>query len=534
MSKTEVRHFHLFCGLGGGAQGFNEGEARVGRAEADFRCLGGIDSMPEAIKDFDKKAGVKGTVLDLFDRDQYIAWHGHEPPSDWSEATPADIRNAAGNERPHIVFTSPPCKGFSGLLPERKSKGDKYQALNALTVRGIMLSLEAWKDDPPEFFLLENVPRIQHRGRYLVDRICSILQHYGYVTAETTHNCGELGGLAQNRNRFLLVARHAEKVPPFLYEPVKQPCKAVGDVLGSMLMPGDPEAGAMHRLPELMWRTWVRLAFVEAGKDWRSLQRLACEDGFIKDYGVVPHDEYGFGGILGVTPWDQTAATVAGRSGCTNGAYSVADPRRHEDRGQYGQYGVVRWNEVGQTVTGKAAVGSGKFAIADPRPGQNAKTAKFNNCYRVVRWDDTCPTVTGGGGPSAGGLALSDPRGYTAGEASNGGLPAPDDRGVVQIISEDGTWHRPFTTLEMAVMQGLAEPDEYLELFGSSTQGWRERIGNAVPPPAARAIAGVMGTTLLLNWTESSLALPFTPVWVQPIATAISVDSRQGPAGLEI
>ena len=41
----EIRHFHLFCGLGGGAAGFNRGQARVGSMQARFRCLGGIDCM---------------------------------------------------------------------------------------------------------------------------------------------------------------------------------------------------------------------------------------------------------------------------------------------------------------------------------------------------------------------------------------------------------------------------------------------------------------------------------------------------------
>lgn len=118
----EIRHFHLFAGLGGGAKGFNRGEARVGNLSARFRCLGGVDVDAAAMRDFHRLAGVPGTVLDLFDRHQYHAFHGHRPPKDWRESTRADIHEAAGNEAPHIVFLSPPCKGFSGLLAESKSK----------------------------------------------------------------------------------------------------------------------------------------------------------------------------------------------------------------------------------------------------------------------------------------------------------------------------------------------------------------------------------------------------------------------------
>jgi site-specific DNA-cytosine methylase len=136
------------------------------------------------------------------------------------------------------VFLSAPCKGFSGLLSETKSLTGKYQALNRLTLRGVWLMLEAYKDDPVELILFENVPRIATRGRHLLDQITGLLRAYGYAVAETTHDCGEIGGLAQSRKRFLLVARHQEKVPPFLYEPEKKQLRAVGDVLGKMPLPG--------------------------------------------------------------------------------------------------------------------------------------------------------------------------------------------------------------------------------------------------------------------------------------------------------
>ena len=102
----EIRHFHLFCGLGGGARGFNRGSARVGNMEAVYRCIGGVDVSPAAIRDFERLAGVPGTVLDLFNVEQYAAFHGRPAPAGWHAATPQDIQRAAGNERPHIVFLS--------------------------------------------------------------------------------------------------------------------------------------------------------------------------------------------------------------------------------------------------------------------------------------------------------------------------------------------------------------------------------------------------------------------------------------------
>lgn len=164
--EHEILHGHLCCGIGAGARGFNHGQARVGNHVAKFRCIGGIDNDASALRDFARLAGVAGTHLDLFSEDQYRAFHGCAPPPGWHEAIPDDVRSAFGFEHPHIVFISAPCKGFSGLLPEKASRSAKYQALNGLTLRGIWLTLEAYKDDPVELFIFENVPRIATRGRH--------------------------------------------------------------------------------------------------------------------------------------------------------------------------------------------------------------------------------------------------------------------------------------------------------------------------------------------------------------------------------
>ena len=369
----EIRHFHLFGAIGGGARGFNRGQARVGNMVARFRCLGSVDVDAAANRDFQRLVGVPATTLDLFDRSQYLAFHGKEPPAGWREATPADIRAAAGGEFPHIVFLSAPCKGFSGLLNETRSKTDKYQALNRLTLRGVWLMLEAFADEPPELVVFENVPRIATRGRHLLDQIVDLLRVYGYAVAETTHDCGELGALAQSRKRFLLVARHMAKVPPFLYEPPKKRLQAVGTVLDRMPLPGDPAGGPMHRVPNLQWKTWVRLAFVEAGSDWRSLNRLAVEDGVLRDFLIVPEYRAGY---LGVRRWDEATGTVAGRSTPSNGAFSVADPRfEQSEHWNHGQaYGVLRGDQAAGAVAGQQSPGRAPDALPDP--GRGAEPAR--------------------------------------------------------------------------------------------------------------------------------------------------------------
>ncbi|WP_416048998.1 DNA cytosine methyltransferase [Cupriavidus basilensis] len=589
MIRREYKTFGFCCGLGGGAKGFKKAASQVGNMVASWKCIGGIDVDPAAARDFEQLVGAKCTVMDLFTRAMYTAFHGKEPPAGWREATAADIRRAAGGERPNCVFISSPCKGASGLLSEALSRTPKYQALNELTLRCVWLMCEAWKDDPVELIVFENVPRLATRGRHLLDQINQILRHYGYAVNETTHDCGEIGGLAQSRKRFLLVARHMEKVPAFLYEPELRRLQGVGTVLGRMPLPGDATGGPMHRVPSLQWKTWVRLAFVEAGSDWRSLNKLAVEDGKLRDYLIMPERRNGALGVLG---WEEHACAVAGESLPSNGTFSVADPRGPANAAQYQQYGVLRWGETSGSIIGVKSPGQGTFSVADPRhPGP----AKHNNEFRIVPWGQAAGAVTSAHGtgqcvqdPRAstgfegagkyritgfdepagtviarsdtgqGAYAVADPRpgmrrergdhyltgghyGVVGWEQPSGAvsaaaghdngrwsvadprLPAANDKLVAIIRALDGTWHRPFTTLELAALQSLIEPEEYLELDGLSDQAWRERIGNAVPPDAARAIAEVMGTTLLLAEAGETFMLSATPVWVRPVAVALAV-----------
>ncbi|MDD0998860.1 DNA cytosine methyltransferase [Pseudomonas sp. TNT2022 ID1044] len=555
MLKRTLKHFHMCCGLGGGAKGFNSAKPVVGNIQAEWQCIGGVDVDPAGLRDFERLSGVRGTLMDLFNRDQYIRFHGKAPPPGWAEASAEDLRRAANNERPDAVFISSPCKGASGLLSETMSLTPKYQALNELTLRCIWLMCEAWKDDPVSLIVFENVPRLATRGRHLLDQINKVLGHYGYAVAETTHDCGVIGGLAQSRKRFLLVARHVEKVPPFLYEPEKKTLKSVGSILGRMPLAGDVEsAGPMHRVPALQWKTWVRLALVTAGKDWRSLNDLAIEDGYLRDLVIVPEYRAGY---LGVHDWRDTAGTVAGRSSPTNGAFSVADPRAKVGALQYQQYGVRRWDETSGAVIGVKSPGQGTFSVADPR-----RSGEGFGKYLVSPWDQSTGTVIAGSTTGQGAFAVQDPRpgmkrvkgdAYLTGghygvvgwndqcgavsasaKQDNGRwsvadprMPEANDRLTCVIESLDGTWHRPFTTLELASLQSLVDPEEQFELDGLSDQAWRERIGNAVPPKAAEAIAHVMGTTLLLAAAGETFMLNSMPIWVRPVAVGLSVAQQE-------
>ncbi len=617
----ENKVIHICCGIGAAALGMQQSLGEYKGAVGRFRTLVGIDVDPLACEDFVRLTGAPSVRMDLFSRKDYIDFHGHEPPEGWREVTPDDIFEAAGREYPNTAFISAPCKGLSGLLPKEAAESKKYQALNKLTVRSVDLTLKAFELNPIDIFLFENVPRIRTRGERLLKEIRRLFHSYGYEIAQKeneVHDCGELGGLAQHRNRFLLIARHRDKVPAFVYKPPRLPLKTIGDVIGPMPLPDDPAAGAMHKMPRLQWKTWVRLALIPAGGDWRDLQNITPEQYRIEHVprksalGVMEWDRPG-GTVIGnmriggstkaaipdprmnldqnsthrsiyrVSRDDEPAGTVTGAYRPNNGAMVIPDPRLQSCEGKHpAVYRVVKFNETGPCVTG-TRFGSGAPAIADPRftcsmypdsygiqkwdePGVTIRgnmrvmasrasisdprilEQRFSNYYQLSEWDETASTVTGRPNLHSGAQSIADPRlnctprsgtmgvnrwdepGKTvigagdihAGSSAVADPRIPDDTesGVYVIIAEDGTWHRPLTTLELAALQSipLIMPDgSPLVLAGKSDARWREAIGNAVPPAAAKA----MGNQILVAWLASQIGweweLSQQQVWVRPV-----------------
>lgn len=514
----------LFCGLGAGALGFIEASAKLGIHGARFRSMGGVDNCPDACADFETITGSPATCADL------------------SRMTPEELRAAWGGERPDCIFLSPPCKGFSGLLSGKSAEAPKYQALNRLVLQGLFLACETWASPPP-LLVIENVPRIQSRGAHLLRQVRQLLSSYGYVFHESTHDCGEIGGLAQHRRRYLLVARRPADVPSFVYQPPRQRVKGCGEILETLPLPEDPAAGPLHKLPRLSWLTWLRLALIPAGGDWRDLPRSGAVVTPLPEgaerrsmwarYDVRPWDEPartvagegsngGFGvadprvadavalksesrpNLLAVRGWDQPALTVTGSASVSssNGAAAVADPRVPE--WYRGILGVKRWDEPSDTVTGSAAPARGSFAVSDPRPVDVALgCTPRSGAYGVLSWEEAAGTITGSMQVDNGPAAVADPR-------------EPGDVRYPIIIAADGTWHRPMTALELAALQGIPTVIDGtpLELAGTRRTSWVERIGNAVPVGAAKAIGESMLTALLAaalgTWTLGS-----TEIWVQ-------------------
>lgn len=509
---------HLFCGGGGFA---------LGTQRAGFETVGAFDFDPRAVAAHDYLTGGRATLGDL------------------GTMSPAELR-AACNGRPDVVFTSPPCKGNSGCLPAAVAATERYQAMNQLAFRGVWIALEAWPERPPAMFVLENVPRIMTRSRALLDDLGKLLRAYGYAVRETTHDCGELGGLAQHRRRFLLVARHMHQVREFLYQPPKRRVRGVGEVLGELPVPapGSTEGGPMHRLPKMSTKNWVRLALIPAGGDWRDLPAAVA----------LPERDARQNGGFGVEGWCDAAHAVIAEGTVRNTHASVADPRLAESADRHdGKYGVEDWQGAAHTVIGEARTGKAWAGVADPRLGCTPHVGTMGVLGAADPAGTILATVIARGGAYNGPWQVADPRlGHEAYRGTDHvcGWPEPShtiiaatgsktrmaaavaDPRVPEIVgppiewestrptylvirAADGTWHRPMTTLELAALQGLPvwHRDAWLD-FGVSQGAARELVGNMVPPPAAEAIAREMIATLLAA-RAGGLLLSGEPVWVR-------------------
>jgi len=87
------------------------------------------------------------------------------------------------------------------------------------------------------------------------------------------------------------------------------------------------------------------------------------------------------------------------------------------------------------------------------------------------------------------------------------------------MIAQDGTWHRPLTTFELAMLQSFPMflPDgRPFQLNGCSDAKAREYIGNAYPSDAAEATC--QSTLMALAKADAKIEFELTheTIWVTP------------------
>lgn len=384
---------HLFAGSGGCTLGFQR---------AGFRSLGSFDFDARACRDLGRLTGGPAFCRDL------------------AAMQPAEMRALTG-ACPDVVVMSPPCKSFSGCMPAVRAGEVRYVDMSQLAVRGVFLALEAWAPALPRIILLENVPRIQTRGAELLAQVVALLQRYGYTTDQRTHDCGELGGLAQRRERFLLVARHLDRCPDVLRKPPAKRVRKVGEVLGELPSPASDHGDEMHRLPLLSPLNWLRLGCADPLRflsprskgDWRDIParvRLVTHSRVEVVNPSVEWDPTAHGGrpdSYGVGSWAATSPTVRGRSDIQTSRGSIADPRLADRAArQNGGFGVEAFDEPAHAVLGEGSVRNTRASVADPRLGCEPR----NGHYGVISSDEPSPTIIGHHQHDRAPASVADPR----------------------------------------------------------------------------------------------------------------------------
>ncbi len=428
MTEIQPTVLFPFCGLGAGALGFIRASVNVAGVEASFRSLGGIDFDANACRDFEYLTGSPAWCTSV------------------ETITPADLRARYGPAAPDVVFMSPPCKGSSRLLSAEKAKTAKYQAMNRLATEWTRRMLEAWPEGPA-LVLLENVPGLPTRASAMLRELRAMLRKAGYVFHASTHDCGEIGGLAQHRTRYLLVARRPDVCPSLLYQPPKKRVRGVGEVLAELPMPATEASrvwGDLHTMPALSWRNWLRLALIPAGGDWRDLagvlegrarrevfRRHAVQqwsepidavtgpgghsvEAVADPRGVVMRERNWNGGTYGVVPFDAPIGAVAGEASPSNGRYSVADPRAAGlltgDSWHHGALGVRPWDGPAATVTGGDHPSKGRFAVADPRYRIDITCEERPGAHGVMEWTGSSGAIVGSSKVDNRPVSVGDPR----------------------------------------------------------------------------------------------------------------------------
>lgn len=521
-----TKHFRYrvgngFGGMGGAALGFRTATESLFGQTGSFELSGAVDFDPYAC-----------AVYSIFNEG------APEAEMDVAKMTVEDMWRIFGKTAPDVMVGSPPCKAASKLLGKSKACLPKYQAMNKLALLWTKLILKAWPDAPPRILLYENVPNITVRAREMLAEVRSALRAGGYDIQDGFHDCGAVGGLAQHRKRWFMVAAlrrckaHPERcVPFFLYKPPRKKVRGCGEELEKLPLPGDPDAGPMHELPNVAAVQWFRLASIPAGGDHRDLKhvlegapkrkKLRGKATDVRD--VMMRPEGTFHHVDRVTSWISPIGTVTHAPAPSSGAPSVADPRP-SSCGFKSSLGVSGWSHPSATITGEAYPTTGRFSVADPRMGPIPLVPQAGNAnmhdgkYVVVPWKRPARTITGASRVGSGAQSVADPRFVPSAFAGAWGVrPWTDPSGAV-------TGNADHSTGIFAVADPRFGADGFRGAWG--VLGWSEPsgavTGNArlstgtfsVADPLVREIMGVRKAYdhgyAILGWQEPSPTIAAT------------------------
>lgn len=279
-----------FCGSGGLA---------LGLELTGFKSLTAFDLDVASVKTFN---GYRGREC------AFVA--------DVREITGEFLKVKAGmseNERLDLFSGGPPCQGFS----KQKKGAHLGDPRNDLTLEFARLVNEL----KPRFFLLENVAMLgQKRGSQYIEKICKLLNEYQLYPH--FYNCADYG-LAQTRERFVMVGRHKDVKAEFrIPTPTVTKPKTIGDVIGDLPEPPDDYTDHPdyfnHQRAKVTELNIVRFSHVPQGGGWKDIPdalKLSCHRN-------VDTSKGGWPDVYGRLKWDGQAPTItAGFDSFTRGRY---------------------------------------------------------------------------------------------------------------------------------------------------------------------------------------------------------------------
>ena len=223
------------------------------------------------------------------------------------------------------------------------------------------------------------------------------------------------------------------------------------------------------------------------------------------------------------------SGTIVGAHAHDNVAGSVADARVSVELThipQRGTMGVKASGEPADTIRGNHSIRQAPGAVEDPRVA--SKVSRSKRAAKPAKTD--LPRVySERGWPVATHylVELDDGRLVLYGPPVDFKDPRP--RADLVIVALDGTLHRPFTDEELSLLMGFPLGFKFCGASSCSRTkpgeplktGRRKRIGNAVPPPTAFAIAQECMATLIAS-ANGGFRLASGSVWVERAEAAIA------------
>jgi DNA (cytosine-5)-methyltransferase 1 len=276
-AKTNYGHVESFSGPGG---------MSLGLERAGFTLRLAFDIDEPSVKTHCRNLGDKCIVADA-------ATLRGETVLSRIGLSPGELALFAGG---------PPCQGFS----KQKRGAHLGDDRNDLVLEYVRLV----KELRPRFFLFENVAIFgQKRGREYLEEMGRILG--AYCMTPHFYNSADYG-LAQTRERFVIVGRNDQREPFYVPAPTVDKWRTVGEVLRDLPEPpedySDHPSFPNHQRARVTPINIKRFSYVPQGGGWQDIphkMRIQCHQDADPARGGWPD-------VYGRLEWDGQCPTITG------------------------------------------------------------------------------------------------------------------------------------------------------------------------------------------------------------------------------